>query len=338
MSRQGKDVDGTLRLMRDLLGSDPMIRDLLEWGSDRLFAEHVEPRRRGKARKTINLINAAADILAEIQPATVRAVCYRLFALGIIRDMSKAETNKVSRQLVWAREQGIIPWEWIVDETREAERIPSWADPQAFMETVRRSYRRDHWQHQPCHVEVWSEKGTVRGTLAPVLNDYGVTFRVMHGFASATAVMDVAQANGHPDRFVALYVGDWDPSGLYMSEEDLPCRLEEYGGHVELVRIALTREDIGRGDLPSFPADSKRGNTRWCWFRSRYGSRCWELDAMPPPDLRLRVESAIRQHIDHEAWDRCTKVEAAEQASLKRVLGAWANDGKPRNASRAGDQ
>ena len=36
--------------------------------------------------------------------------------------MSKAETNKVSMQLVWAREQNIIPWEWIVDETREAER------------------------------------------------------------------------------------------------------------------------------------------------------------------------------------------------------------------------
>jgi hypothetical protein len=28
--------------------------------------------------------------------------------------------------------------------------------------------------------------------------------------------------------FVALYVGDWDPSGLHMSEVDLPERLQRY--------------------------------------------------------------------------------------------------------------
>jgi hypothetical protein len=47
----------------------------------------------------------------------VRAVCYRLFTMNIIDDMSKASTNKVSTQLTWAREQGVIPWSWIVDET-----------------------------------------------------------------------------------------------------------------------------------------------------------------------------------------------------------------------------
>ena len=37
-------------------------------------------------------------------------------------------------------------------------------------------------------VEVWSEKGTIRGVLKPVLDEYGVGFRVMHGFGSATEV------------------------------------------------------------------------------------------------------------------------------------------------------
>ena len=49
------------------------------------------------------------------------------------------------------------------------------------------AYRRDRWSDQPHWIEVWSEKGTVRGTLAPVLLDYGVTFRVMHGYGSTTA-------------------------------------------------------------------------------------------------------------------------------------------------------
>ena len=42
---------------------------------------------------------------------------------------------------------------------------------------------------------------------------------------------------------IVLYAGDYDPSGLYMSEHDLPDRLARYGGnHVTLKRIALKRE------------------------------------------------------------------------------------------------
>jgi hypothetical protein len=59
--------------------------------------------------------------------------------------------------------------------------------------------------------------------LGPVLDDYAVGFRVMHGFSSATAVYDVAQGDARRD-LIALYVGDFDPSGLFMSEEDLPKR------------------------------------------------------------------------------------------------------------------
>ena len=35
-------------------------------------------------------------------------------------------------------------------------------------------------------MEVWSEKGTIRGVLKPVLNQFANGFRAMHGFAVAT--------------------------------------------------------------------------------------------------------------------------------------------------------
>lgn len=289
-------------------------------------------RGRGKSATSLQLIEAAYEILEEIQPATVRAVAYRLFTMGLMTSMSsKSELNKVSRQLVYARENGDIPWKWIVDDTRKPERVPSWADPHDFMATVQQAYRRDFWQHQSNHVEVWSEKGTVHGILSPVLREYGVTFRVLRGFASATAIMDAAGASGNGySRFVALYVGDWDPSGLYMSCEDLPNRLYRYDGQVELTRIALLQGDLQ--DLPSFPADTKRGDTRYKWFMEHYGDECWELDAMSPVDLRERVEQCIVNEIDQEAWERSAKCEAAEQDSLKTVLDAWAaNGGKPQN-------
>jgi hypothetical protein len=285
---------------------------------------------RGKAQKSLDLIEASRVILAEIQPATVRAICYRLFVAGLIDSMAKTNTNGVSRQLVYAREWGLIPWEWVVDETREAERQPTWADPDAFAAVVRRSYRRDRWTQQAWRVEVWSEKGTVRGTLAPVLREYGVTFRVMHGYGSATTVYDVArESQSDPRPLLALYAGDWDPSGLDMSERDLPTRLAAYGGVLDLRRVALTRGDVADPRLPSFAVEDKRKDPRWGWFTERYGARCWELDALSPVVLRARVESAIQATIDWPAWERCGRTEAAEQASLAEVLGRW-------TAARAG--
>lgn len=56
---------------------------------------------RGKAKASIQMIAAACRILSEIQPATVRAVCYRLFTEKVIDNMSKANTNKVGGQLVY---------------------------------------------------------------------------------------------------------------------------------------------------------------------------------------------------------------------------------------------
>src|SRR6266511_2414167 len=103
---------------------------------------------RGKALKSLVLIQTAHDILREIQPASVRAVCYRLFAAGVVPDMSKASTQRVSAQLVDAREREWIPWEWIVDETREPERVPSWADPAVFHQSITRQYRRNRWAQQ----------------------------------------------------------------------------------------------------------------------------------------------------------------------------------------------
>ena len=278
---------------------------------------------RGKSPENVRLIRAAQEILEAIQPASVRAVCYQLFIRKLIPSMSKNDTNRVSVQLRDAREAGAIPWHYIVDETREAECVNAWADPAAYIETVKRAYRRDRWTDQAERLEVWSEKGTVRGTLTPVLHEYGVTFKVMHGYGSATALHEAAELSRYGKPLTVLYVGDWDPSGLHMSEVDLPERLQRYGGDVLIERVALTRAHVGADDLPSFAAADKRHDSRFAWYVQRYGRRCWELDALNPTVLRLDVEDAIRSRLDVSAWTRAATVEAAERDSLQTILNAW---------------
>lgn len=232
---------------------------------------------RGKHQASLDLVEASYGILEEIQPATVRAVCYRLFVTKIIPDMRTASTARVSRQLTWARENDHIPWEWIVDETRTPERVASWDDPKSFMRSVKRCYRKDLWREQPHDVEVWSEKGTVRGTLGPVLEEYGVTFRVQHGFASATSLHEAAgDSQWRP--FTVLYVGDHDPSGMHMSEVDLPVRLERYEADIDVVRIELISNDLS--GLPHFDlVQEGRQAARLVQgpvWRSLLGTRCDE--------------------------------------------------------------
>src|SRR5262249_54100592 len=130
------------------------------------------PRGRGLAQKSLDLIEAMRVITEKAQPITGRGVGYKLFTAGLIPSMARSEMHRVYRLLKEAREREIIPWSWIVDESRELEQIS------CYTRCVINGYRRDYWDQQPVRVEVWSEKGTVRGVLQPVLDEYGVGFRV----------------------------------------------------------------------------------------------------------------------------------------------------------------
>jgi hypothetical protein len=289
------------------------------------YFETGSKKGRGRAQRSLDLIEAMYDVAEAAQPITGRGIGYKLFTAGLIPSMAKSEMQRVYRLLKEAREEGTIPWEWIVDETRALERTSTWANPAEYAKCAAQSYRRDFWNQQPVRCEVWSEKGTVRGVLGPVLDEYAVGFRVMHGFSSATAVYDVvARSSGDNGKgLTALYVGDFDPSGLFMSEEDLPRRLFEYGAdeNVQVRRIALTQEQVS--GLPSFPTRDKRKDPRFRWFVANHGDRCWELDAMDPNDLRDCVEREIKKLIEPAAWERCEGINQAEQESLRTFLEKW---------------
>ena len=282
------------------------------------------PCGRGMAQNSLDLIETMRAIAEAAQPITGRGIGYKLFTARLIPSMATSEMAKVYRLLRIAREQGTIPWDWIVDETRSLERVSTWDNPADYARTVARSYRRDFWNQQPHRIQVWSEKGTVRGVLAPVLDGYAVGFLPVHGFSSATTAHDIAE-DDDGRALIVLYVGDFDPSGMYMSEVDLPARFEKYGGtHISLRRIALTRPPVT--GLPSFAATDKRRDPRYPWFVRNYGKRCWELDAMDPNDLRDCVENAIFNLIEPVASERCDLINQAEQESLRTILEQWNNN------------
>ena len=181
---------------------------------------------RGKSKSRLELRRACYARLEDTQPASVRSVAYYLFnVLGLIPSMDKKYVARVGDEIRQAREQGDIPWAWVADDSRQLEQPPSWSNSEEFIESVIPQYRLDYWEHQPYAVEVWSEKSTVSGTLRPVLRRFGVGYRSMHGYTSATKVHDVADLTLCLEKPLrVLYVGDFDPSGMSMSEVDLSAQ------------------------------------------------------------------------------------------------------------------
>jgi len=113
-------------------------------------------------------------------------------------------------------------------------------------------------------------------------------------------------------RVVILYLGDWDPSGEDM-ERDLKERLfnEQPELEFELMRVAIHKADIRRFNLP--PLRVKDSDTRSGGFVRKYGEDCVELDALPPNELRARLQCAIEDLIEPLAWERARVVEQAQR-------------------------
>lgn len=279
---------------------------------------------RGKSKSTLQLEAAILEIVHERAPITVRGVCYALFVRGLIDGMTTKNTQRISRVMTNMREEDVLDWTLVVDGSRAVERVQTWRNPGQVIEAAVNGYRRDYWQDQPYLIEVWSEKSTVQGVLEPVLDKYGVTFRVMKGFGSFTSVRQAAEdslyLNDDQDGLV-FYLGDFDPSGLYMSEFDLPDRLDRYGSEWNFKRIAVTAEDTRT--LVSFDVESKSGDARFDWYVENYGFSAWELDAMDPNRLRARVEEQIKTSLDLHAWDHALRIEAAQKESMLEFQAAW---------------
>src|SRR5215472_12593715 len=156
---------------------------------------------RGLAKKTEELIHFAYMLLAEFHPMTLRQLHYAIFsAAKIAYENTQADYKRLSRATTYARRlhrtrelagypeslmpAETIPHDWIIDELREAEVVSVWDDVAGYMDTVKRSYRRNNWQDQPNYSELWSEKATVLGSMRPITEELGVMLRACRGYGS----------------------------------------------------------------------------------------------------------------------------------------------------------
>ena len=270
--------------------------------------------------RTRRLIMMANKILVKESPMTLRQLFYRLVSAEQLEN-THADYRRVSRIMTIARGDGRIDWDAIVDRSRPEYSPNVWTDPEAYAETIQRSYRKDYWNTQGTYNEIWVEKDAVIGSIQALTDKLGVKVRVGRGFQSTTRVHEIAEYfDGIRKPIYVFYLGDHDPSGreieidLEVRVRNQLSRIREDGEEIVLSRLAIHSEDIRRFALPPLrikPADPRAGQ-----FLVKHGSKCVELDALPPNELRRRIRKAVMKHVDKDSWERSKRVEAAEKRCI----------------------
>lgn len=282
----------------------------------------------------MSLVN---EILAQYTEATIRQIYYRLVSPPY-QYMAKTRSMYTSfdRMLTRARECGDIDWQKIVDRSRSVIRASGgWTSPQAFLEAVKDNLRDYHehyaidmWANQNYKLKILIEKDALAQIIAGEALPYQVDAVPGRGYNSFTQLkqqaVELVQGLDVDKSMTVLYFGDFDPSGLDI-DRSAGERLELYSGlDFDFVRVALTEADLE--ELPANP--TKVADTRAKAYVARYGDRCWELDALPPDELRAKVKSAIVGYIDETLWEADLVRSQRERQTVKKMLDSMLTEDK----------
>jgi hypothetical protein len=266
-----------------------------------------------------------------VPAATLRGIFYILVSLGHIENIQQ-QYKSLSRALVTARRNHIIPYDWIVDESREiidiydvymepSERIRRLIDslidlPDTYQDTMPR------WYKQPKYVEVWVEKNAMASLFSAILTESRQVRIVPNGgwssesfmkknverLTSCTIVRD-EKTNWFKGRDVyVLYYGDYDPTGLRMVD-NLREQLEVEDERLHFEHVAITKEQIeqfGLGHLtnpdPAVMAKLER-DSNGAAFKENNDGRVFQieldaLNALMPDDFIALLEDSVDRHFD----------------------------------------
>ena len=251
---------------------------------------------------------------------TVSQLYYQLVARIVIAN-ALSSYQRVSKVTTLGRMQGFIDWDTIVDRVRVPMMPNEFDSMGSFVMAVKNSYRSYRWQEQDHYVEVMVEKEALAGILEPITRQYHVSLLVNKGYASASAMHEVAMRlevqEGEEDKSChILYLGDHDPSGIDMVR-DIQDRLATFGRHPEIERVALTYDQIKQYSLPPNPA--KKSDPRAKRYYEQYGNKSWELDALDPEVLSNVLETAIQGHMDLGRYNETIRREDRERKALSRL-------------------
>jgi len=262
---------------------------------------------------------------------TVRTVYYALVSKELIPNTRSAYQG-LCKRLVKARQDGLVKWSWIADETRatRGKDDPLW-EPEEYAEAwvnhlfdMLGKYKLPMWLNQPRYVEVWIEKFALAATFMNWVGEMNVVLVPSRGYSSWTFINEAAERflqNAGDRESVILYFGDFDPSGKDI-ERFSGDALEWFGIEVKIKPIAVSREQIDRYSLPSTPEDAEeraklRRDPRFKeWEHGMFRVELDALMAFVPDEFERIVKEAVREHFEEDAYEKVLERQDEERETV----------------------
>lgn len=284
---------------------------------------YVEKRFSSKSLKTIEEAN---KIIREYQAQgftlTLRQLYYQFVSRALLENLL-TEYKRLGSIINDGRLAGLIDWRAIEDRTRNlrAFYFSELGTPSSILESAAYGHELDHWQDQPNYVEVWIEKDALVGVIEKVCNDHRVPYFACRGYNSQSeqhkAGLRFADKIGDGKEVHVLHLGDHDPSGLDMTEDNSDRLTMFSGNKIKLHRLALNMDQVKRYNPP--PNPTKETDSRSGAYKKRFGTSCWELDALEPKVISGLIEKNIKELIDKKAWKETDAREEVEKEELMEV-------------------
>jgi len=285
---------------------------------------------------------------------TLRTIFYSLVSRNLIPN-TKSAYKRLSEVLVKARKDGLFEWDFMEDRVRYAiKRFSDYRATEDDLDRVERDckYKVEgidlnellnsefdylgvsssvgYWAEQPVIPEVWVEKDALATTLDNWLWDLSVNIRVNRGYSSWTFiyenVRELRNVLETHEKVVILYCGDLDPSGVDI-QRFLREALEYFGmdeSKVELIRVAVTPEQVEQYNLPPRPEDAEtlaklQRDPRSKKYTYDYIVELDALVAYVPQEFRRIIREAVERYHDKDIYNRVRR-EAEELAKRSREI------------------
>ncbi len=277
------------------------------------------------------IIVQANKIIAEYTAAgyslTLRQLYYQFVSRDIIDNHYK-EYKRLGYIIDNARKAGLIDWDSIEDRTRFLRRVTVFDSPEKGIETLTRQYKLDPWEEQSVRrrIEIWIEKDALIGVIQPICDRFRVPYFSCRGYGSSSEIYEAGKRLSAYQRAgyecLVLHLGDHDPSGVQMSEDN-QNRINTYArGEIEFRRIALTLDQIKQYNPP--PNFAKQTDSRTKWYVDKFNTdEAWELDALTPQVIEQLIDSHIQPLIDQEEWQATMDREQRHLETLAEIISDW---------------
>lgn len=279
----------------------------------------IYPPRVIKSRSTkaeVEARRAGLYVVVEAgRPMTVRQVFYQATVRGLV-PKTEAGYGIVKTDLTLMRHAGVLPYDWLADNTRWQRKPHTFDGIAEALEHTAQFYRKSLWARADSYVEMWLEKDALSGVLYPVTSQYDVPLMVARGYASLSFLYEAATYINDLDVPAYIYhLGDFDPSGVNAGEKiEETLRKMAPNAEIHFKRIAVTPWQISVLELPTRP--TKTSDTR----AKGFGDISVELDAIDPNSLRQIVKEAIEEHLPAEELSVLQEAEQSERSILLDIV------------------